>query len=322
MKRLLALILALTMMLCALASCGDNASNNDDEEDTKKKTYKVDYEEENKEKNDGEDKENNEKTESETKNNTDPILNHLLTNPEYKELIQKAVNDYEFSKTANFDPHPYAYLEKKGYDVTGIKNGTLQCKTVSYILDEKPNSIFMAVRVYNTNYVDHIFLEFNVSDTIAELYKDIYSRRYAEMAFMNDALSKFEDPVNEIITKIWLDADEGLNKECSRMYNSDKPCSILVKDVDMDTDTFNMLIIPGFFGMDKKVAYGVTVSTLEECKTRFYEIRNDHGYYDIPGNLNGFKVENRATAEATVYHLQDFEWTYSTLDFEKDYGNK
>ena len=45
MKRLLALILVLSMILYALASCGGNSSNNDDEETTKKNTYKFDDEE-------------------------------------------------------------------------------------------------------------------------------------------------------------------------------------------------------------------------------------------------------------------------------------
>ena len=126
-------------MILSLASCANpdnNYNGNPSDDDDVKDNNDNDA--------DDEDDDNNSNQSQETEGKYSTFLQNVLNNAEYNALIEKPKTDVTFVKSAYFDPHPYAFLEQQGHNVQAIKNGTNECYTLSYVLDEEPNYLYMA----------------------------------------------------------------------------------------------------------------------------------------------------------------------------------
>ena len=79
------------------------------------------------------------------------LLQNVMSDAEYNDLIARAQKDNKFYSSAEFDAHPYAFLEKEGFDIAKIKNGSIPCHTMTYVLDEEPNNLYIYTRVEKTD---------------------------------------------------------------------------------------------------------------------------------------------------------------------------
>ena len=93
--------------------------------------------------------------------------------------------------------HPYGFLQNQGYDIEAIKNGELSCQTFSFVMDDKPNKLYMVTRVLTDdtkdngwyNYVNYM-ISYDLTKQEMADYKGTYAQQYIYANFLNDAISK------------------------------------------------------------------------------------------------------------------------------------
>ena len=103
-----------------------------------------------------------------------PLLQSLLTNPEYDRLIERFENKEEgLAESPLFQPHPYAFLEEQGIDTSKIINGELTANTMSYVIENEPNNLYMYTRVNYPDYHQVYLLRYTLTDQEMKEYEDI-----------------------------------------------------------------------------------------------------------------------------------------------------
>ena len=117
------------------------------------------------------------------------LLEDLCNDPYYDNLILRAkANDKSVFESGELAPHPYAFLEDEGFDVAKIKNGSIEAHTLSYVLDESPNNLFINTRVLQDNsyWVSYI-LNYELTDEEMKDYRLLHgSTYYIQSVFMNN----------------------------------------------------------------------------------------------------------------------------------------
>lgn len=307
MKKLLALILAMLMIVSVLASCGGSSNNNGD--DTQNGAN-----------GNGEDVENAKPNNGNNQNENNSIKNlksYVLNNSEYNQTIQKGIADYEYTNSAAFDPHPYAYLAAKGHDVEAIKNGTIECETITYVLDEKPNILYMAVKVYENKIATHYHFGLKLTDTQMETYREINDKPYAEAAFTNDAITTLN---KNIIEETCFKMSEVSSKHLNQAYKENYPhlyndVFMIFKDINPDDDTFvGLMIYRSDWKSREKHSYNKLRVGVVNSKS-VDSISYSGGIYYLPSLLIYITNVEYVTQSATIYDIQDFDWSYCSLDF-------
>ena len=86
------------------------------------------------------------------------ILENVLNSSYYNEIIDDYLNSNNKDSQNAEAPIPYSFLEKEGLDVDAIKNDTLECISVAYILNNDTSKLYLSTRAetkegYYANYV-------------------------------------------------------------------------------------------------------------------------------------------------------------------------
>ncbi len=131
------------------------------------------------------------------------LLQNLLNNEYYTYLLQDFYSEKLSSFSGYFKPHPYAFLQEEGFDTTAIKQGSVYCKTISFIKKKEPNNVYMATTVEDSSstYTQYL-LKYELTDIEVRDYKMLYDMpannegaHYArQTAFINDQISKEKTP--------------------------------------------------------------------------------------------------------------------------------
>ncbi len=164
------------------------------------------------------------------------ILEDVLDDEYYNSLIDNAKEDFELYDSASFDPHPYAFLKKEGHDIDAVKSGELECRTVSYVLENEPNNLYMMTYVENKSsdpYYTEYTLKYTLSEQEMKDYKFLHkdgSDYYIQAVFMNDAISKNKRETIVSETKMNVKA----HKEMCENLASLTPIRELVKTNNID----------------------------------------------------------------------------------------
>lgn len=210
------------------------------------------------------DNENNQNNENNNSNidisQYSKLLQNVLTNEYYDELIEKVRNgDNNILKTGEFEPHPYAFLEKQGYDIEAIKAGNDLAYTMSYILEDEPNNLYMYTRVLVDNsYWDNYLLKYKLTDEEMKDYHLVYAGNsleynyYIQSIFINNEISKMKTP--EIIgtSKMTNDALTGMieNWGKQKLVETDN-CHVILLNPNPKDYSCNVVVIPKFFNDNK-----------------------------------------------------------------------
>ena len=240
---------------------------------------------------------------------------YLLNNPEYKELSQKAIDNYEFSKSPYFDNHPYSYLEKKGYDVEAIKNGSLECETVSYVIDD---SLFIASKIHNTSAqtADHIFLELQPSENDLKEYKSVNRAPYLEAAHSNDAICEFYTPVKESTVKLTLATSLNYNEAYSEFGTKINNCKPFIKDFNPEAKTFDIVLVREY-GDNAPSYHSSNTVEIVPSKSQI-DVKFIDGRYAFPPFNFTKRTGERLIQSASVYDYSSYDWGYCTLNYQQN----
>ena len=179
------------------------------------------------------------------------LIDYMVTNGDYNTIIAKAngTDSSEHSTFYELDPHPYTYLESKGYNIESIKKGETECYSISYTLNEKPNSVFIATQIYRGDFADHLVVEYNLTDNQMEDFKNINASYSIQAALVNDAISAIRK--DHIVSESCVT----ITSQCSRVYNDIMSISFsketnssyvksFIRSVDKNSNTFVCDMIP------------------------------------------------------------------------------
>lgn len=142
------------------------------------------------------------------------ILQNILSSEYYSWLLDKAKENNDLYDSAQFDPHPYAFLEDEGFDVEAIRNDEIACRTQSFVKENEPNNLYIATYVENKNgnYYTQYMLKYHLTDQEMQEYHKLHSsdnnKFYLEAVFLNNEISKLKDPVILASTKINITAHD------------------------------------------------------------------------------------------------------------------
>lgn len=244
------------------------------------------------------------------------ILESILTDENYNSLIKAAKEDFNFYRSASFDPHPYAFLKKKGHNIDAVKSGDLECRTVSYVLDEEPNNLYIMTYVENAS-SDPYYTEYTLKYTLIEqemkdykfLHKD-GSDYYVQAVFMNDAISKTKKETIVSETKMNVKAHKEMSdtvaesKTVKNQYNNTK-INFVMNSFDESNQTFDIRVYPMYSNNTSMILNNKMLELYMTRGTQKLNIVN--GIYYAPTFGGYFELLSNETKKhaVTYYHSQD-----------------
>ena len=305
MKKILALILAMLMIVGVLASCGESSNDNGDDA-------------QNGANGNGEGVEDAKPNNGDDQNENDPaksLMSYVLSNSEYKNLIQKGVANYEYTNSAAYDPHPYAYLAAKGHDVEAIKNGTIECDTLTYVLEEKPDVLYMGVKVYENGVATHYHFGVKLTKSQMEDYEKINSEPYVQAPFTNDAITTLnKNIIEETCFKMSEYDSKGLDAGVGQYK---KGFSAHVVNVNPEEQTFTAILLTKsnvYLNTSYSYSYLNTNIRISEFLSADTLLSEDNIFYTMPASFSHILQLEETEKPGRVYDLQDFDWAYCSLD--------
>lgn len=189
------------------------------------------------------------------------LLQNVLNNEYYNNLINLAKSDSSYLSSHYFDQHPFAILEEYGVDTAAIKRGELKCVTSSYIKKDKPNNLFLYTYAENAGgYYDDFSFEYELTEQEMKDYKMLHTHiddnnqganAFYQLCFINDQISKEKDPVSVTHTKISKQARDYLFKDkqmLSLMKNYSNSfltnIDFVLKEVNAEENRLTLILLP------------------------------------------------------------------------------
>ena len=179
------------------------------------------------------------------------VLQNLLEDEYYDDLIARAKSDNSLYNTGYFYPLPYSFLEDEGYDIEQIKQGTLKSQISAYTYKDDANSLYMAVGVetkaskpYYTQYI----LKYNLTQQEMADYKMLHAGYYIQAVFINDAISEYKTPTIVVKNKITVEAYDAILDELdeysniNKIFANKKIGGLTLFNYDLEKQTFEVQI--------------------------------------------------------------------------------
>ena len=235
------------------------------------------------------------------------LLQNILNNEEYDSLIHQVFHGGgEVFKNGALKPHPYAFLEDQGFDVNKIKSGKMDAYTLSYVLDEDPNSLYMHTRVLvNNSYWQNYLLKYTLTDREMEDYnmlhlvKNSVTNFYVQSVFMNNEISKMKTPEILGTSKIDANSFSKMTTDLQQYHGSD-PYSVIMLNPNSNDNTFELIAVPSFYDENNMCFDGSILQNV--CWGKIYF--NGDVFTD-PYLHGAYIYLESSTKECTIYRTQD-----------------
>lgn len=265
--------------------------------------------------------------------NTPPIieqhsimLQNILNDEYYDGLIARVFKNDELDllDTALFQAHPYAFLEDQGINVEEIKNGQTQAYTMSYVLDDEPNNLYIYTRVLQDDYYYSVYLlKYRLTDKEMDEYHLLHSgqgqaRFYIQSVFLNNEISEMKTPEIVGSSKIKKKAYEEMRGTAkNNKFVQTNNCDVIFLNPNKEEKTFSVIVIPNF-GNDRLMTFEGEIANLT-CKS-FASLNFDNDIFTAPYRFGGsFSIPSNEKETATFYFPQDTYLNVSGCrDFEKE----
>ena len=297
-----ALFLILAICISLLVSCVNNGDTSNQNDDTPTSISTDDPNKQN-----GKSSDNNSDN---ALSKYSPLLQSILTNEEYNQLIKVAHNtNPSLLKTGEFEPHPYAFLEEEGFDIEAIKKGDDLCRTVSYVLTDDKNSLYMHTQVDCGDYYETFLLKYTLTDQEMQDYHltqtgggNVNVPYYIQCVFMNREIAATRDPEVVGTSKMAKESHESLKKSMGgNKYGIETgTCNIIFLNPNSETHKFDLILYPR-----NTNAYGIScTSTIVDLdcystKTLYVPVCTE------PTSINDLLVLGQSKANAILYFTQE-----------------
>lgn len=228
------------------------------------------------------------------------LLQDVLESDYYNLLISQAKNNTSLYEKATFDPHPYGFLEDQGHNVSEIKNGNLECYTISYVLDAEPNNLYISTRVENPGeYFTCYLLKYQLSDKEMSDYKLTHDPNYTSSAyyiqsvFMNDAVSNVKTPTIVSQSKITKTAFNELQTDIGGLNSTKEMTGSKFNEIifmNLQTKTFDVYAYAKHYETDDMYHYEKLAFI--PCRASGENFKITNGVYSFPTYYGGYKFTN------------------------------
>ena len=141
------------------------------------------------------------------------LLNELLTNSYYRDIIADLEENHNIIDSQLYDPIPYGFLEKEGYNINDIKNDVLEVDSVAYTKENEPNNLYVVIRVETkgeTPYYTCYTLRYSLSDEELNDLNMLHNNIYFEAPLFIQKISYNKTPTVVSEAKITVSALNGL----------------------------------------------------------------------------------------------------------------
>ena len=126
------------------------------------------------------------------------LLYDVLTDRYYRDVVDDFQTDVNSHDSQLYDPIPYGFLEKEGYNINDIKNDVLEVDSVAYTKENEPNNLYVATRVETkgeTPYYTCYTLKYSLSDLEMQDLKFVHNSRAIESPLFIQESSYRENPI-------------------------------------------------------------------------------------------------------------------------------
>lgn len=170
-----------------------------------------------------------------------PLLQEVLNDPQWDELYRRYESNELYESSNHYDPGtnlleaiPYEYLESKGEDIDGIKNGSVSVISDLYTIETETNYIYNRIEVeYNVkdgeNYINQYLLKYRITEQELDELTMLYQWKYYQGPVMFQCLAAKQQPeviaefsITEKGYKNIIESCNNKNTYLSQAMNSDK----------------------------------------------------------------------------------------------------
>ncbi len=235
------------------------------------------------------------------------LISSIVNDAYYKDLMQKMEETTWQSglyATPAYDPHPYSFLESQGIDVNKILDGTYKAKTLSYVLDNKPNELNISTRVLIDDSYWHAFLiTYKLTDKEMQDYKSAhgtpgsYSDYQWPAFFMNDKISELKTPIKAEETKYTKATQDEFNTYHNKTYNN--TIGFILSEINNNDNNYNII-----YYTTSSSNYASTTNKIVTTKLITLVLEPLNGIYSIT-NANSYTINSREEAQGTTFSTQD-----------------
>lgn len=258
------------------------------------------------------------------------LLNSLLKDSAANTLINRAKETQGVCSSAEFDPHPYAFLEKQGHNVNAIKNGKLKCETQTFVKDSEPNNLYMLTYVENdasTPYYTEYLLKYELTEKEMSDYQMLHEDLYAQTFLINNAISKAKKPTIVSKANITVQAHNGIRngvrnylKETNKKFVGTDGVDVMIKSFNQENASFELYV---FISGSRSYAKSESSVCIYTCYGG-PSMKVDNNIYSGPYDYGRFTLDPRLDKQievidsVTTYHTQDVEFDMSTVEKLRD----
>lgn len=252
---------------------------------------------------------------TETKQPTQPeieyseILENILNNSTYNQLISAAKTNPNIYNEGEFKPHPYTFLQQEGFDIEKIMNGTHEAYTLSYVKEDEPNNLYMFTRVNNNSYISNYLLKYELTDEEMDDYDLVHddpssTSYFIQSVFMNNEISKLKTP--EIVGKSKM-SEQAFTNMTETMYGrlDTNQSYMIMTNPNKSDNSFNLILLPKYFN-PKDMAYNTEIREYV-CGGN---LMLDGDIYLGPYTYGVFKAISMEKLNARLYLTQDVALNY------------
>ena len=252
------------------------------------------------------------------------FLQNILTNPTYDSLIEQIyAGNYDLLQRGEFKPHPYAFLQQEGFNVQSIMDGQTEAHTMSYVLDEEPNNLYIQTSVLKNN--DHYcnyLLKYKLTDDEMEEYHMLHAGKsgadfFIQSMFANNEISKVKTPTDVTKTKIKKSTQESLTSALNNRLIFDKSkCNVVLLNVDNSNFELTTMVYPKYF-REHQMKYDGKIANVTYSLLVYPDFQGD--IYLGPGSVEtSGNFLNQTIKDATLYLSQETNLIHLYCDYLED----
>lgn len=235
----------------------------------------------------------------------DEYYNSLLNTINSAQSLEEADEMTRLAKSPAYDPHPYAFLENQGIDVDKILDGTYDAYTMSYVLNDEPNNLYIHTRVLvDDEYYVSYLITYKLTDKEMSDYKMMhgsfggYNSAYQHCVFLNDKISEMKEPTKVLSTKYTKQTHEVFTKYLNASYEKQ---SYIIPQIDLDNTQYYYIQYPKHLNKDiaiekKSIFFANFKDTLINSTNNIFAIHDDYDNADLL---------DKETKDATAFFSQE-----------------
>ncbi len=184
------------------------------------------------------------------------LLQNVLTDEYYNSLIDEIESTKNFvACNAKYGAHPFAFLEDEGVDVDAIRAGTLPCSTMSYVLENEPNNLYIYSRVTHPNegYCENFIVRYTLTDKEMADYHLINAGNggveyFVQAAFMNNEISETKTPTIVGKSKVKTTSFEEMceKADAAKLYEMGIGEILVVLNTNLNEHKMELILLPEY----------------------------------------------------------------------------